>query len=127
MFIPAEAVFSEVHGHCPDLVEEAPRARVWMVPPTTMMAVLTTARAVLKDAATRKQVHLIQEHLVALSQDFGRFQDRMDKLAAHIGQAHKDVDDVQTSARKITSRFGKIEKVELSGPVPKLQDDLAED
>ncbi|MCC7299757.1 MAG: DNA recombination protein RmuC [Verrucomicrobia bacterium] len=114
MFIPAEAVFSEIHGHYPDLVEEAQRARVWMVSPTTMMAVLTTARAVLKDAATRKQVHIIQEHLAALSQDFNRFQDRMDKLAAHIGQAQKDVDEVQTSARKITSRFEKIEKAELS-------------
>jgi DNA recombination protein RmuC len=118
MFIPAEAVFAEIHGHYPELVEEARRARVWMVSPTTMMAVLTTALAVLKDSATRKQVHIIQEHLVALSQDFGRFQERMDKLAAHIGQAHKDVDDVQTSAKKITSRFGKIEKVELSGAPP---------
>ncbi|MDF7808937.1 DNA recombination protein RmuC [Pontiellaceae bacterium B12219] len=113
MFIPAEAVFAEIHGHYPDLVEEAQRARVWLASPTTMMAILTTSRAVLKDAATRKQVHIIQEHLVALSQDFGRFQDRMDKLAVHIGQANKDVGLVQTSAKKITSRFTKIEKVEL--------------
>jgi DNA recombination protein RmuC len=127
LFIPAEAVFSEIHGHYPDLVEEAQRARVWMVSPTTMMAVLTTARAVLKDAATRQQVHVIKEHLVALAQDFSRFQERMDKLAAHIGQAHKDVDDVQTSARKITSRFGKIEKVELSGEHPALPADANED
>jgi len=116
MFIPAEAVFAEIHGHYPELVEEAQRARVWLTSPTTMMAVLTTSRAVLKDAATRQQVHIIQEHLVALSKDFGRFQSRMDKLAAHIGQAHEDVDAVQTSARKITSRFGKIEKVELTEP-----------
>ena len=127
MFIPAEAVFAEIHGHYPDLVEEAQRSRVWMTSPTTMMAVLTTSRAVLKDSATRQQVHLIKEHLVALALDFGRFQDRMDKLAAHIGQAHKDVDDVQTSARKITSRFGKIEKVELSGELPALTDDASED
>ncbi len=126
MFIPAEAVFAEIHGHYPDLVEEAQRARVWMVSPTTMMAVLTTALAVLKDSATRKQIHIIQEHLLALSQDFGRFQDRMDKLAAHIGQAQKDVDDVQTSARKITSRFGKIEKVDLAGIRPALPDDSVE-
>ena len=79
---------------------------------TGMMAVLTTSRAVLKDAATRKQVHIIQEHLVALSKDFTRFQTRMDKLATHIGQANKDVGDVQVSAKKITSRFTKIEKVE---------------
>jgi DNA recombination protein RmuC len=116
MFIPAEAVFAEIHAHYPDLVEEAQRARVWITSPTTMMAVLTTSRAVLKDAATREQVHNIQKHLVALSQDFSRFQDRMDKLATHIDQANRDVEQVQTSARKITSRFGKIEQVELQEP-----------
>jgi len=115
MFIPAEAVFAEIHGHYPDLVEEAQRARVWLVSPTTMMAILTTSRAVLKDAATRQQVHIIQEHLVVLSQDFGRFQERMNKLASHIDQANRDVIDVNKSAKKITSRFTKIEKVELEG------------
>jgi len=113
MFIPAEAVFAEIHAHYYDLVEEAQRARVWLVSPTTLMAVLTTARAVLKDSATRKQVHLIQDHLVALSKDFTRFQSRMDNLSKHIEQASKDVNDVNTSARKISSRFEKIEKVEM--------------
>jgi DNA recombination protein RmuC len=114
MFIPAEAVFAEIHGRFPELAEEAQRARVWMTSPTTLMAVLNTARAVLKDAATRRQVHIIQEHLAALSQDFGRFQERMERLAQHIGQAHSDVEQVRTSARKITGRFGKIEKADLS-------------
>jgi len=113
MFIPAEAVFAEIHAHQPELVEESHRARVWMVSPSTMMAVLTTVRAVLKDAATRKQVHLIQEHLVGLSKDFNRFGIRMENLSRHIQQANKDVDDVNKSAKKISSRFEKIEKVEL--------------
>ncbi len=114
MFIPAEAVFAEIHAHHYDLVEEAQRARVWLVSPTTLMAVLTTARAVLKDSATRKQVHLIQEHLAYLSKDFSRFQVRMDNLSRHIQQASNDVNDVHKSAKKITSRFDKIEKVELT-------------
>ncbi len=114
MFIPAEAIFAEIHAHFPELVEEAQRARVWLVSPTTLMAVLTTARAVLKDDATRKQIHIIQEHLHMLSKDFGRFQERMDKLARHIALAHKDVEQVHTSARKISSRFQKIERVEIA-------------
>ena len=113
MFIPAEAVFAEIHAHFPALVEEAFRRRVWMVSPTTMMAILTTARAVLKDAATREQVHIIQHHLGELSKDFSRFQGRMDKLATHIKQAHEDVGQVNISARKIAGRFERIEKVEL--------------
>ena len=114
MFIPAEAVFAEIHAHQPEVVEEAQRSRVWMVSPTTMMAVLTTARAVLKDSATRKQVHLIQEHLVSLSKHFDRFRKRMDNLSKHIQQANKDVGEVNISAQKISSRFEKIEKVELA-------------
>ncbi len=113
MFIPAEAVFAEIHAHQPRLVEEAQRARVWMVSPTTLMAVLTTARAVLKDSATRKQVHVIQEHLVSLAKDFDRFRKRMDDLSKHIRQANNDVENVHISATKISSRFEKIEKVEL--------------
>ena len=77
------------------------------------MAVLTTARAVLKDDATRKQVHIIQKHLHSLADDFQRFEKRMDKLTKHIDLAHQDVNEVNTSAKKITQRFQKIEAVEL--------------
>jgi DNA recombination protein RmuC len=114
MFIPAEAVFAEIHAHQPQLVDEAQRARVWMVSPTTLMAVLTTARAVLKDSATRKQVHVIQEHLVNLAKDFDRFKKRMENLSKHIQQANKDVEEVNISATKISGRFERIEKVDLS-------------
>lgn len=114
MFIPAEAIFAEIHARFPEIVEEAYKARVWLASPTTMMAILTTARAVLKDAATRHQVHLIQEHLGLLAKDFDRFQKRMDNLARHIEQANTDVKDVKISADKISSRFAKIERVELN-------------
>ncbi len=113
MFIPAEAVFAEIHSRHPDVVEEAQRQRVWLTSPTTLMAVLTTARAILKDAATRQQVSLIQKYLHELSKDFERFQVRMDQLAKHVAQAHKDVQEVHVSATKISDRFGKIERVEL--------------
>ena len=86
-----------------------------MVSPTTLMAILNTARAVLKDEATREQVHIIQQHLKGLARDFDRFQKRMDNLARHIHLANRDVDEVHVSARKITNRFERIERVELDG------------
>jgi DNA recombination protein RmuC len=113
MFIPAEAIFAEIHARHPDLVDASHRAKVWMVSPTTMMAILTTARAVLKDTATRLQLNIIQDHLRLLSGDFKRFQKRMDDVAGHIAKAHSEVDQVHISAKKITARFGQIEKVEL--------------
>ena len=113
MFIPAEAIFAEMHANYPEVIATAQRLKVWPVSPTTLMAVLTTARAVLKDDATRKQVHIIQKHLHALAADFERFENRMDKLSKHIVLAHQDVGEVATSAKKITQRFQKIEAVDL--------------
>ncbi len=115
MFIPAEAIFAEIHAHHVDLVQFAQNAKVWLVSPTTMMAILTTARAVLKDAATRQQVHEIQKHLRVLAEDFERFQMRMDNLAKRIAQAHSDVDQIHISSKKITQRFIQIERAEIQG------------
>jgi DNA recombination protein RmuC len=123
MFIPAEAVFAEIQAHHMDLVQEAHQKRVWMVSPTTFMAILNTARAVIKDEATREQVHIIQAHLGELAKDFTRFQDRMDKLSTHINQAKDDVDKVHVSATKITRRFEKIESVELEQKKPAIGQD----
>ncbi|HEY8085775.1 MAG TPA: DNA recombination protein RmuC [Methylophilaceae bacterium] len=113
MFIPAEAVFAEIHAYHSDIVDGAMRKRVWIVSPTTLMAVLNTARAVLKDVETRKHVHIIKEALVKLDKEFGRFNKRMDNLATHIRQAHEDVQDVHTTSQKISSHFKRIEGVEI--------------
>jgi DNA recombination protein RmuC len=113
MFIPAEAVFAEIHAHHPDVVDYAMQRRVWVVSPTTLMAVLNTARAVLKDVETRKQVHIIKDELGKLGKDFGRFDERMKKLSEHIRQANKDVEEVHISSRKISEQFARIERVDL--------------
>jgi DNA recombination protein RmuC len=116
MFVPAEAVFAEIHAHHPDVVDYAMQRRVWVVSPTTLMAVLNTARAVMKDVETRKQVHIIKDELGKLGKEFGRFDERMRKLADHIRQAHDDARDVQITSEKISKRFASIERVELEHP-----------
>ena len=80
------------------------------------MAVLNTARAVLKDVETRKQVHVIKDELSRLGKEFGRFDERMKKLADHIRQAQQDAEDVRITSDKISRRFSQIERVELDEP-----------
>jgi DNA recombination protein RmuC len=119
MFLPAEAVFAELHAYHFDIVDYAMQRRVWVVSPTTLMAVLNTARAVLKDVETRKQVHIIKDELGKLGREFGRFDERMRKLAEHIRQVHDDAQDVTTTSRKISARFTQIERVELDADAPR--------
>jgi DNA recombination protein RmuC len=116
MFVPAEAVFAEIHAYHSEVVDHANAKRVWIVSPTTLMAVLNTARAVLKDVETRQQVHVIKDALSYLGQDFRRFEERMKRLADHVRQAHQDAEEVQVSSRKIVQQFYKIESVELESP-----------
>jgi DNA recombination protein RmuC len=113
MFVPAEAVFAEIHAYHPEVVEYSNARRVWIVSPTTLMAVLNTARAVLKDVETRKQIHVIKEALARLAVEFGRFDERLKKLADHIRQAHEDAEKIQITGGKISQQFQRIEAAEL--------------
>jgi DNA recombination protein RmuC len=113
MFVPAEAVFAEIHAYHSDLVEYAMHKHVWIVSPTTLMAVLNTARAVMKDVQMREQVHIIQSELGKLSLDFKRFDERMKRLADNIRKANEEAGQVEISSRKISDHFAKIEAVEM--------------
>ena len=46
-------------------------------------------------------------------QDVGRLDERVRKLASHFGQVEKDIDDIQTSTRKITSRGNRITQIDV--------------
>ena len=122
MFVPAEAVFAEIHAHHSEVVDYAIGRHVWIVSPTTLMAVLNTARAVLKDFETRKEIHNIQEALGRLAVEFGRFDERLRELARHIRQANEDMEKIQVTGGKITQQFQRIESAELEPPEePKLK------
>ena len=114
MFVPAEAVFAEIHAQHPEVVVAAQAKCVWIVSPTTLMAVLTTVRAVLRDVEMREQAKLIKSAIASLDIEFGRFEQRMDKLATDIERVQKDVTDVHTTSKKITKGFARISTVEIT-------------
>jgi DNA recombination protein RmuC len=117
MFIPSEAVFAEIIGNHADVVAQAQAQRVWLTSPTNLMALLHIVRAMFRDAEMRKQAAVIKAELGKLGGDFGRFQERMDKLATHIKQAHEDAENVQISSRKISTHFERIKAVEIEATV----------
>ncbi|NQV59063.1 MAG: DNA recombination protein RmuC [Alphaproteobacteria bacterium] len=114
MFLPSEAVYAELHANFPETVELSYRARVWIVSPTTLMATLNTVRAVLKDARMREQAGVIQAEVMKLLDDVQRLDERTENLQRHFSQAEKDLEQISTSAKKITRRAEKIEEVQLA-------------
>ena len=113
MFLPSEAVYAELHASFPNLVDEAGKARVWIVSPTTLMATLTTVRAILKDVRMREQADLIQREVGFLLKDVERLDDRAAKLQQHFELAQKDMRELRVSTDKITRRSARIGEVPL--------------
>jgi DNA recombination protein RmuC len=113
MFIPSEAVYGELHAHHPGVIAESHKQKVYLVSPTTLMATLTTVRAILRDVEMRKQASVIQREVGVLLIDIGRLDERVANLDRHFGQAVRDIDAIKTSSRKIVSRGDKIEALDL--------------
>ena len=116
MFIPSEAVYAELHAHHPQVIEDCHRLKVYLVSPTTLMATLTTVRAILRDVEMRKQASVIQDEVRTLLIDIGRLSTRVGNLDRHFALASSDIEDIKKSAGKIESRGGRIESLELDEP-----------
>jgi len=113
MFVPSESIFAEIHENFEALVHKAHRARIVIVSPSLLMLSIQVIQAVLKDQRMREQAHLIQGEVVRLMEDVSRLDDRVRKLQTHFMQANKDIDQILTSADKVTKRGQKIEALEF--------------
>jgi DNA recombination protein RmuC len=108
LFVPSEAIYAMLHAEFEDIVEESFRARVWIVSPTTMMAILNTMQAVMRDVRMRKEARAIQKQVAALADDVRRLSDRVLRLRTHFDQAQKDIGEIEVSAQKISRRSDQI-------------------
>lgn len=118
MFVPSESIFADIHEHFEDVVQQAHRLRVVIVSPSLMMLSIQVVQALMKDQRMREQAHIIRDQVMALLQDVNRLDQRVQALAAHLGQTTKDVDQILVSTRKITSRGEKIEAMEIEANEP---------
>lgn len=123
LFLPSEAVYAELHANFAEVVREGFQARVWIVSPTTCMAVLNTMRAILKDARMRDQAGAIRRELALLHKDVERLEGRVGNLSRHFGQVQKDIEDIEISAGKAGKRARRLDTFdfeEMEEPAPAL-------
>lgn len=122
MFVPSEAVYAALHTDFNDLVEEAWKTRVWLVSPTTMMAILNTLVAVMRDVQIREEAAQVQKLVGLLVDDVKRLSERVADLRKHHEQGAKDIRLIEISSDSIQARGARIAAVELdeSAPAPGL-------
>ncbi len=119
LFLPSEAVYAELHANFGDIVREGFAARVWIVSPTTCMAVLNTMRAVLKDARMRAQAGAIRRELAELGREIDRLTDRVGNLDRHFTQAARDVEEIRISAGKAGKKARRLDNFDFEEMSPR--------
>jgi DNA recombination protein RmuC len=120
MFLPSEAIFAELNSNFANIVEDAQRRRVGLASPSTLMALVNTVGAILKDGRMKEQAGLIQKQVELMLNDVRLLDQRVGKLKTHFRQASEDIDGISTSSGKIIDRGQKIKNVQLE------DDDAAE-
>ncbi len=113
LFLPAEAIFAQLNAYHQDIIEYAYKKSVWVASPTTLMALLTTIQAIVRDIKTQKQAKKIQEELIKLSKNFSLYKDRWEKFIKNIDSVSAEAKKIHTTTQKISSAFERIKKFEL--------------
>ena len=114
MFVPSEAIYSDLVDHFDELVQKAHRARVVIVSPTLMMMAISVAQAILRDARMRDEAHQIQAEVGKLMNDVRLLVERAGKLDTHFRQAQEDLAGVGAASARVARRSERIESMDFS-------------
>ena len=120
MFVPSDAIYSDLVDQFDELVQKAHRARVVIVSPTLMMMAISVAQAILRDARMRDEAHQIQAEVGKLMNDVRLLVERAGKLDTHFRQAQEDLAGVDAASARVARRSERIESMDFSreGEVP---------
>ena len=116
MFLPAEAIYAELHARFPDLVREAVGANVWIVSPTTAMATLTTLAAVLRDARVQAHAQDIRREIGLLGLEIERIAARTEGLEKHLLKATEEAAALSRASARAKKRGIRLDTLDFDGP-----------
>jgi len=113
MFIPAEAIFAEIYGSFPELIELSYKSKVYLVSPTTIMAYITAIKSIYLGQKKDQKAKEIELLLSELAIEFKRFADRSETLYKDYEKLNSDFENINKTTTKIIKRFDRINSGEL--------------
>ncbi len=108
MFVPSEAVFHQMLKMDAHIVDYAYQNKVWIVSPTTLMAVLTSMDVALKDVKLNENLNNVRQELEDIAIEFSRFEKRLYDYNQRIKQMDEQRTLLDITAQKLIKRFENI-------------------
>ena len=113
LFLPAEAIFAEIHAFHPNVIKYSQSKKVWIASPTTLMAILTTVQSVVRDMERSKYMNVLHREINHLGEEFRRYGERWNNFSKHLMTVTKDADEIHTTTKKIAKKFDRIMDVDF--------------
>lgn len=109
MFVPSEAVFSEIHAKHPDLIEYAQKRHVWLTSPTTLVYMLTMIIVIASNVSREKNAEKMLKELQGLYDDFRRFFERWEEVKKSITKLNSTAEALEKPMHKLNKKVYQIE------------------
>ena len=126
MYVPAEAVYSEIAADGEDaaLADYAAGKRVIPVSPRLLYAYLSTIALGLRGVELQENAREVHQNLAELSRLWEKVGGPLEKLGSHLGNAQKQYEETAKAFDRFTNRLEtiaeKVEAVEEAGNLPSL-------
>jgi DNA recombination protein RmuC len=125
MYVPAEAVYSEIAADGEDaaLADYAAAKRVIPVSPRLLYAYLSTVALGLRGIALQENAKEVHQNLADLSRLWDRVGGPLEKLGSHLSNAQKQYDETSKAFERFTARLETIAEkadAEIDGVAPEI-------
>jgi DNA recombination protein RmuC len=117
LFLPAEAIFSEINAYHGDLIDYSQKQKVILTSPTTLMALLRVLQVLIRDAQKTKYARQIVEELDKLGKDFKLYAERWSSLERSIDKVAKEAQSINVTSKKISTQFDKIKNAQFEDQI----------
>ncbi|MEO6627114.1 MAG: DNA recombination protein RmuC [Aquihabitans sp.] len=126
LFIPNESVYSWVHEHDPQLADLALSRKVVLCSPFTLFAVLGVIRQSVEAHDIARASDEILECLAGFDDQWRRFADQLDVVAKRFDTAHKGLEELTGTRRRMLERqLDRVERLRSDRGLGPGHDDLS--
>ena len=105
LFISSEIIFSEIQAHFRSAVDLAMQRRVWLISPTSLIAILNMARGTIKDYQARLQLQHLRSVMENILKEAQHFENRLIEIGDYVGQAMRSVQRAENASAQF---FGQV-------------------
>ena len=101
MFVASEAAFAEIHTRHRMVVQMALSRRVWIVSPTTFMAIINTANSAIRDRDAYARLREMQEKVVGIVEEVRGFENRLAEIGDHVNSAWRSIQRAEGAGNRL--------------------------